>query len=254
MLDHWPAPLRQGLFKLVGVDWAGQLLNRAWQTGHGDLHGMLECLFRRNHFDITVENAERLDEVDSCIVAGNHPHGLFDGLALAWLASQNGRETRVIARHFLNVFEPLRRVFLAVRLDGQRRSVSGRASFEAAQDWLNSGGRLVMTPAGGLSRAKPFWGRARDPAWRTGIVRLAQSTGQPIVLVDVAMPESPIRQLLHGLHPIARAVAQVWAYRLGKRQTIHLRVVDVIQPDDLPADQSLPEQAAWLQRKLQPSG
>lgn len=253
MLDHWPTPLRQGLFKLLGVNWAGRLLNNAWETGRGDLHGMLDCLIRRNRFNITVENSDILNNVTSCIVAGNHPHGLFDGLALAWLASRDGHETRVIARHFLNVFEPLRRVFLAVRLDNQRRSVSGHASIEAAQDWLNNGGRLVITPAGGLSRAKPFWAQAHDPAWRTGIIRLAHSTGRPIVLVDVVMPDSPIRQLLHGLHPIARALVQVWAYRLGKRQTIHLRVVDIVQPADLPSEQPLPEQAAWLQRRLRPA-
>lgn len=253
MLEHWPGPMRRGLFKLVGVDWADRLLNQAWRAGNGQLHGMLDWLFRRNAFQLEVENAELIDELGSCIVAGNHPHGLFDGLALAWLASRPGLKTRVIARHFLNVFEPLQRIFLSVRLDNQRRSRTGRASLNAAEALLAEGGRLVMTPAGGISVAQPFWQQAKDPQWRTGVVRLAHTSGKPIVLVDVQMAQSPVRQLLHRIHPIVRALAQVWAYRLGKRQHIRLKVIAVVQPEELPHDQPLPAQAAWLQAMHQPA-
>lgn len=250
MLDRWPAPLRRGLFRLVGVHWADRLLKDAWRAGRGDLHGMLGWLFRRNRFRVEVENAGALESLDSCIVAGNHPHGLFDALALAWMASRTGLETRIIARHFLNVFGPLRRIFLSVKLDRQRRSVSGRTSLDAAAELLNTGGRLVMTPAGGLSMATPFWALARDPQWRTGVIRLAHRTQKPIVLVDVIMPRSPVRQLLHRIHPIVRALAQVWAYRLGKRHRLTLRVVGIVHPHELPGHLPLPEQASWLQQRL----
>ncbi|WP_028669207.1 1-acyl-sn-glycerol-3-phosphate acyltransferase [Saccharospirillum impatiens] len=250
MLDHWPGPLRRTLFKLVGVNWAEQLLNDAWQTGNGDLHGMLDSLLRRNNFSLSADNTELLDGLGSCIVAGNHPHGLFDGLGLAWLASQSRVPTRIMARNFLNIFGPLRKVFLSVNLDKERRSVGGSKTLTAASQWLREEGRLVITPAGGLSQARPFWKNATDPAWRTGIVRLARETDRPIVLVDVQMPRAPMRQLLHRIHPVLRAVVQVWAYRLGKHQTIHMRVVEVIAVSDLPADCSLPDQALWLQNRL----
>lgn len=253
MLEHWPGPLRRSLFKVLGVDWADRLLDQAWRAGNGQLHGMLDWLFRRNRFALDVNNAELIDNLDGCIVAGNHPHGLFDGLALAWLASRSGHKTRVIARHFLNVFEPLQRVFLSVRLDSQRRSRAGRASLNAAEALLAEGGRLVITPAGGISVASPFWRKARDPQWRTGVVRLARTSGKPIVLVDVQMSHSPTRQLLHRIHPIVRALAQVWAYRLGKAQHIRLTVVAVVQAHELPQDQPLHVQAAWLQARHQPA-
>lgn len=249
MLDNWPGPVRRTLFKVLGVDWSEQLLERAWQDGQGDLHGMLDYLFRRNRFELSVEQAERLEALPSCIVAGNHPHGLFDGLALAWLASANARPTRVMARSFLQVFKPLRGVFLSVTLDAQRRASSG-AAYQAAADWLHQGHRLVITPAAGLSQARPFWAEAVDPPWRSGVVRLALETGKPIVLVDVVMPSSPVRQLLHRLHPIVRALAQVWAYRLGKRQRIALRIKAVIHPEDLPTELNLADKTTWLQSQL----
>lgn len=251
MLDHWPAPLRRTLFRLVGVNWAERLLNDAWQTGNGDLHAMLETLLRRNHFSLSAENIELLDDLGSCIVAGNHPHGLFDGLGLAWLASRTRVPTRIMARNFLNVFGPLRQVFLSVNLDRERRSVGGSKTLTAASQWLQDGGRLVITPAGGLSQARPFWRNAADPAWRTGIIRLARETNRPIVLVDVQMPRAPVRQLLHRLHPVLRAVVQVWAYRLGKHQRIDMRVVEVVPVSELPVDCSLADQARWLQHRLQ---
>lgn len=250
MLDHWPAPVRRTLFKLVGVNWAEQLLNDAWQTGDGDLHGMLDTLLRRNQFSLTAENTDLLDNLGSCIVAGNHPHGLFDGLGLAWLASRTRVPTRIMARNFLNVFGPLRQVFLSVNLDSERRSLGGSKTLAAASQWLQEEGRLVITPAGGLSQARPFWRNATDPTWRTGIIRLARETNRPIVLVDVQMPRAPVRQLLHRIHPVLRAVVQVWAYRLGRHQRIHMRVVEVIAVSDLPSERSLTDQALWLQNRL----
>lgn len=251
MLDNWPGPIRRTLFKIVGVNWAEQLLNDAWKSGDGDLHGMLDALLRRNNFSLSVENIELLDNLGSCIVAGNHPHGLFDGLGLAWLASRTRVPTRIMARNFLNVFGPLRKVFLSVSLDSERRSLGGSKTLAAASQWLQEDGRLVITPAGGLSRARPFWKDAVDPAWRTGIIRLARETSRPIVLVNVEMPRAPWRQVLHGISPILRAVFQVWAYRLGKHQRIHMRVVEVIPVSDLPEDGSLADQALWLQNRLQ---
>lgn len=251
MLDNWPGPIRRTLFKIVGVNWAEHLLNDAWKSGDGDLHGMLETLLRRNDFSLSVENTELLDSLGSCIVAGNHPHGLFDGLGLAWLASRTRVPTRIMARNFLNVFGPLRRVFLSVSLDRERRSLSGSETLATASQWLQDDGRLVITPAGGLSRARPFWKKAVDPAWRTGIIRLARETNRPIVLVDVQMPHAPLRQLLHGISPVLRAVFQVWAYRLGKHQRIHLRVVEVIPVSALPEEGRLADQALWLQNRLQ---
>jgi len=251
MLDHWPGPLRRMLFKMLGVDWAEQLLNDAWQSGNDDLHGMLDALLRRNCFKLTTENTDLLDELGSCIVAGNHPHGLFDGLGLGWLASETGVPTRIMARNFLNVFGPLRKVFLTVNLHSERRAIDGSKTLSAARKWLMDNGRLVITPAGGLSRARPFWREAKDPPWRAGIIHLARETRRPIVLVDVQMPRSPIRQLLHGIHPVLRAIVQVWAYRLGKHQRIHLRVVAVIMPAELPEEGTVYEQALWLQNQLQ---
>jgi 1-acyl-sn-glycerol-3-phosphate acyltransferase len=242
--------MRRALFKLVGVNWAEKLLNDAWETGEGDLHRMLESLLRRNQFDLSAENTDLLDGIGSCIVAGNHPHGLFDGLGLAWVASRTRVPTRIMARNFLNVFGPLREVFLSVSLNRERRSLGASKTLAAAKQWLENDGRLVITPAGGLSRARPFWRDARDPPWRTGLVRLARETGRPIVLIDVQMPRSPVRQLLHSIHPVLRAAIQVWAYRLGRHQSINMRVVEVITVGDLP-EGSLNDQAQWLHSRLE---
>lgn len=251
MLDNWPGPIRRTLFKIVGVNWADQLLKDAWKSADGELHGMLDSLLRRNDFSLSAENTELLDNLGSCIVAGNHPHGLFDGLGLAWLASRTRVPTRIMARNFLNVFGPLRKVFLSVTLNSERRSLGGSKTLAAASQWLQEDGRLVITPAGGLSRAKPFWQDATDPPWRTGIIRLARETNRPIVLVDVQMPRAPLRQILHGINPVLRAVVQVWAYRLGKHQKIHMRVIEVVPVSELPAEGSLADQALWLQNRLQ---
>lgn len=248
MLDHWPSWLRNLAFTLSGVSWANRYAHQC-QKQTANQHQMLQALFDQRRVQVTIIGHERMQGLKQCIVAGNHPHGLWDGIALALMASAQGHPTRVVARDFLNVFEPLRTTFLSVSLTNDRRLRSRRSPLAPAQAVLDAGGRVVITPAGGLSIAKPFWAEATDPDWRTGVVRLMQASGQPVVLVKIDAGHSPVRQLLHRIHPIVRSLAQLLMFRLKRTKPLTLRVVAVIQPDDLPY-QDLQANARWLQQQL----
>lgn len=249
MLQHWPAWIRNGIFRITGVSWANRFANQCLQDSQSQ-HEMLSLLFSRRKVEITISGTQKLDGLGACIIAGNHPHGLWDGIALALLASQDGHPTRVVARDFLNVFTPLKKTFLSVSLNKNRRLKTRQSPIEPAINALNDGSRVVITPAGGLSIAKPFWQQAKDPLWRTGIVRLLQGSQQPLVLVRIDAGHSPVRQVLHAVHPIVRSVAQIFAYRAKWVKPLHLEVLEVVHASDLPFER-MQDNARWLQQKVE---
>lgn len=248
VLENLPKPLRSMLFAILGVRWAGRMLRSEISETDGSNVQILTRLFKRNDFDMTINGLEQLPEVP-CIVVGNHPHGLFDGLALLWLASQKGAPARAISRHFLAVFEPIKDFFLFIKLSKLQKAERGDAMVQQAADYIRQGGTLVITPAGHLSIATPLWSKAKDRPWRTGVARIAQQANAPIVMVHVSMADSMLRQLAHKIHPVLRAICQVWAFRFGKHQAITLSIVGVVQPTELPEGSSR-EQTEWLQREF----
>lgn len=248
MLDNWPKPLKSLAFRVTGIHSASHLLTRLRSENPGN-HQFLTQLFARNRFDITVTGEDKLPSEGGYLIVSNHPHGFFDGLAAIWLGSKDGGDCRAIARHFLSVFEPIKDLFLLIKLDQQRRSAQGEAIRKQASEFVANGGRIAIMGAGRLSIAKPFWAKAKDLPWKTGPVRIAQAAQAPIVLVNIEMPDSSIRQLSQRIHPIVRALLQTWAYLLGKSQRIELSVISVIQPQEIPQI-SPRQQTQWLQKQL----
>lgn len=246
MLARWPNWLRRMLFTLTGVNWANRYARRCQHPSQAQ---MLADMFAGRGMTVTIENEALIDHLGPCIVAGNHPHGLWDGLALAMLASQQGHRSKVIARDFLTVFTPLADQFLTVKLSTQRKLVGGQSPLAPALAHLAAGGRVVMTPAGGLSIARPMWSEAKDPPWRSGVARLMVQSQCPVVLVRVFTAKSVARQLAHRLHPIIRALAQLLAFRLRRSADLRLSVLRVVHPEELPYHDPQ-RNALWLQSLL----
>lgn len=245
LLENWPQPIRLLLLWLLGVQWAHKLLNRLSVDEPSKLE-LLDRIFQRNHFDIHASGEDKIPNGIGCIFASNHPHGLFDGLGAIWLGSKNGHDCRAIGRHFLSVFEPIRDWFLLVKVDANRQAQAARKIFEESAGFLKGGGSLIITPAARVSVSRALWKPARDLPWKTGAVKLHRETEAPIVLVYIDVNHSLIRQLGQTVHGVVRALLQVWAYRFGRSQKLHLHVLDVIYPGDIPVG-TAKAQTEWLQ-------
>jgi 1-acyl-sn-glycerol-3-phosphate acyltransferase len=248
LLENWPKPIRSLLFRVLGVHWAHRFLSALTIDSPPKLE-LLERIFQRNNFDVQASGEEKIPEGGGCIFASNHPHGLFDGLGGIWLGCRNGHDSRAIGRHFLSVFEPIRDWFLLVKVDANRKAKAGQQVMEQSVRFLNAGGSLVITPAGRVGVSRPLWTPAQDMPWRSGAVRLAHAAGAPIVLVYIEVRPSLTRQLAQSIHGVVRALIQVWAFRLGRTQKLHMHVLDVVQPDQLPNGSSQ-AQTAWLQARF----
>lgn len=248
LLENWPRPIRYLLFRVLGVHWATRFL-RGITTDNPSKYELLTRIFQRNRFDVQVTGEAQIPVGLGCIFATNHPHGLFDGLGAIWIASKYGHDCRAIGRHFLSVFEPIKDWFLFVRIDANRNSEAGTQVTEQAAAFLRNGGSLVLTPAGRVGVSRPLHSPARDLPWKTGAVRIARAAQAPIVLIYVDVNHSVVRQLGQRMHGVVRALLQVWGYRFGRTQKLHMHVLDVIEPGNLP-DGSAKHQTLWLQARF----
>jgi 1-acyl-sn-glycerol-3-phosphate acyltransferase len=247
-LKNWPKPIRQLLFWLLGIHWAHRFLTNLSADKPSKLE-LLDRIFQRNHFDIKVTGENKIPQGRSCIIATNHPHGLFDGLSGIWLGSKNGNDCRAIGRHFLSVFEPIREWFLLVKVDSDRQAQAARQILDQSVNFLKDGGSLVVTPAARVSVSRPLWKTAEDLPWKSGVVQLSRRAKAPIVLVYIDVNQSVIRQLGQSIHGVVRALMQVWAYRFGRTQKLHLHVLEVIHPEQIPPG-TLKAQTQWLQARF----
>lgn len=245
LLENWPQPIRLLLLWLLGVQWAHKFLIRLSADEPSKLE-MLDRIFQRNHFDVRASGEDKIPNDGGCLFATNHPHGLFDGLAALWLGSKNGHDCRAIGRHFLSVFEPIQDWFLLVKVDANRKASAARQLLEQSIGFLKGGGSLIITPAARVSVSRPLWKPAQDLPWKSGVVQLHRDAEAPIVLVYIDVRHSLIRQLGQSAHGVVRALLQVWAYRFGRSQKLHMHVLDVIYPGDIPAG-SIRAQTEWLQ-------
>ena len=244
-LENWPKPVRQFLFWILGIRWAHRFLIGLSGDNPSKLE-LLDRIFQRNHFDLLVTGGDKIPAEGGCLFATNHPHGLFDGLGAIWLGCKHGHDCRAIGRDFLSVFEPIREWFLLVKVDADRKAQKAQQILEQSEDFLKDGGSLVVTPAARVSVSRPPWRPARDLPWKSGVVRLHHNAEAPIVLVYIDVNHSVIRHVGQSVHGVVRALLQVWAYRFGRSQKLHMHVLDVIQPGQLP-DGSLKDQTEWLQ-------
>jgi 1-acyl-sn-glycerol-3-phosphate acyltransferase len=245
VLESWPAPIRSALFSLLGLGWIVKFLRGVRSTSRNN-HELLTSVFERNQFDVQVFNEDLLPKENGFIIGSNHPHGFFDGLGTIWLGSKNGRDCRAIGRHFVSVFEPIKDLFLLIEIDSNRRSEQGQQVTEQSANFVKQGGCLAINCAGRLSLAKPIWAPGKDLPWKTGTVRIAEEAKSPIVLVFADMRHSAFRQLCQRVHPVVRALAQVFSYRFGRTQKLHMHVLAVVHPNDLPKG-TPQEKTRWLQ-------
>ena len=129
--------------------------------------------------DWTIEGVEHIPERDPVLLGANHiSHS--DALCIAYAAAQRGRRTRCLARGDLFSVPVLGTILRGVGdIPVGRGKGTPESTFAAAQEALAAGWCLAMFPEGRISRdLEPLTAR-------TGVARLAQSAGVPVVPIGL---------------------------------------------------------------------
>lgn len=175
--------------------------------------------------DVTVSVAEaelaKIPREGPVVIVANHPTGGLDGLVLASLVRRVRPDVRVLGNHLLNRIPEMQPWTIAVNpfATGAATTVRG---LRGARRWLETGGALIVFPAGEVSSVPHPDGGLTDRAWQPGIVRLIEWTAATVVPVFINAQPSRWFRWAARIHPALRTILlprELLGQR-GSRQTV----------------------------------
>jgi putative hemolysin len=130
-------------------------------------------------------------------VVANHRYGVLDGIVLACLIGRVRGDLRILANSVLLRAPEMQDVMLPIDFGlGAEAVRTNLASRAAAEDWLESGGCVLVFPGGGVSTVpRPFDRVAVDAEWHPFVARLIQRAHAPMLTVFFAGQNSRLFQI-----------------------------------------------------------
>jgi 1-acyl-sn-glycerol-3-phosphate acyltransferase len=170
------------------------------------------------------QNTDKLPGNGGLVLVANHISHL-DPLTYAHFVYDSGRLPRYLAKAEIMAL-PVLRIILksAGQIPVYRQSRTASESFRAAVAAVEKGECVVVYPEGTITRDPDLW----PMVGKTGAARIALSTDRPVI---------PTAQW--GAHHILAPYAKKAS--LFPRKTIHVRVGDPVELDDLRGQQLSPK-------------
>jgi putative hemolysin len=175
-------------------------------------------------YQVDDSDLQRIPSSGSALVVANHPFGILEGLILVDMLERVRGDYRIVASSLLSTTPALRqRVFFVNPFENATPQENGR-SLRSSIEWLNSGGLLVMFPAGEVSYLN--WGEApvADPKWNSASARFARKAGCPTVPLFFNGANSLPFQMMGTIHPRLRTLNLARELVKKSSRTIQVRV------------------------------
>jgi len=241
-------PFRKMAQRLMPMHRVRELYRRAQQPVNRPL---LENLLQEMRVEYRIAEADlaRIPSSGPLLVTANHPFGLLDGAILATVLGRVRPDVRVLTNHLLSGIPELQEHCIFVDPFGGNDAVArNRRSLRQAIAWLNSGGALVMFPAGEVSHLQLRLLQVADATWSPTAARLVRATGAPALPVFVQGRNSNAFQALGVVHPGLRTTRLLSEFlqQAGKKVTV--RIGSAISADTLrhaPGDEQAVSYLRW---------
>ena len=220
------------LEKATGLHHLNHFYENLPQQVRDDQDSFLRYLFELFHIEYQVTNEEltNIPRQGSAIIVANHPFGAIEGVILAYLLKQIRPDVRIMANYFLQRIPELQDLFIAVDpFGGTKSTKSNIKPLREAVRWLNSGGLLVVFPAGEVSHLQPSKACITDPEWSNNIARMIKLTEAPVLPAYFHGQNSWKFQLLGLIHPRFRTGMIPRELMNKKSSSIKLRIGKLIQ-------------------------
>ena len=236
--EGWHRILRRAVEHLLGfgpvraiVKRAGELVEREGESAFGALARVME-------FEVCSPGLpEVIPREGPLVVIANHPFGGVDAVVLPALVLRARTDVKVLGNNEAGAIMGMDRHVIPLEILGGEGAVRKNAGMlREALDHLQSGGALVVFPAGAVAHWQWHAARVEDPPWPEHTARLVRKSGAAVLPVWFSGRNGPLFQLLGALHPLLRSALLPRAFLVRKGQPVFCRAGAVINNADLPED------------------
>jgi len=129
-----------------------------------------------------LKQLENIPSSGPIVVVCNHPHGLVDGLVLAWLLSKRREDFQIITRALLNGVAVAEKNLLSISFPHEEDAV--RKNLQTRKEALSSvkaGHCIGVFPAGTVSTSKTAFGPVIEADWGKFTSKLVLQSNAQVV-------------------------------------------------------------------------
>ncbi|MBL8234718.1 MAG: lysophospholipid acyltransferase family protein [Bryobacterales bacterium] len=132
---------------------------------------VLEALEIR--YDVSSRDLSAIPRTGATVVVANHPYGALEGALLSSVLRQIRPDVRILANGVLSLIPEMRDQLVTVDpMGGNDATRTNPAGLRKALQFLESGGLLVIFPAGEVSHYQWRRGVVEDSEWKPSIARM----------------------------------------------------------------------------------
>jgi putative hemolysin len=154
------------------------------------------------------EQLDLIPKEGPLVVVCNHPFGALDGLMALKILLQVRSDIKVMANFILSEVKPISDYFLSVNPFESEGNKNSRGGVRASLQHIQSGGCLIVFPAGEVSTLPK--GKLRQPVdkrWADSVIKLIQKTTATVLPIYFYGDNSYLFHLLGKIHPQLRTAA-----------------------------------------------
>ncbi len=169
-----------------------------------------------------AEQIARIPQDGPLVVVANHPHGLVDGMVLAYLIGQVRTDYKILTRSLLTGIPEIAEFMLPVPFphepNAQEESLKMRAECMAT---LKAGGVIVLFPAGQVAHSDTYFGTPVEQDWNPFTAKMVARSGAQVLPIHFPGRNSQAYQIANKLSATLRQGLLLYEIRraLNKRQS-----------------------------------
>jgi putative hemolysin len=152
-----------------------------------------------------LEQLENIPATGPVVAVCNHPHGLVDGLVLAWLLSKRRDDFQIITRALLNGVKVAEKNLLSISFpheeDAVRKNLQTR---KTAVTNVKAGHCLGVFPAGTVCTSKTAFGPVVEAEWGKFTSKLVLQTDAQVVPIFFQGSNSRLFQIANSISDTCR--------------------------------------------------
>lgn len=198
---------------------------------------------------VPATDLQKIPAKGACVVVANHPFGAVDGLAALELVLAIRPDVKVMANFLLHKIEPIKEYFIPVNPFEQVQSVKSISGMKQAMQHLQSGGLLVVFPAGEVSAFQPQLKKIADSKWQIPAIKLIQKTQAPVVPMFFKGHNSLSFQVLGLINPLFRTARLPKELFKKANKTISVAIGKTLFSKELQAFTDVEELSRYLRAK-----